>query len=151
MSKEYKRLHTEKFPLNTFFERVYQMYDRCEAELPEEEEFLHVLKCMVMHKMVFCRFMELRGNSKRVFKFRHERVSDFFVLEIFSGYENVRCEKHLLNDQWFRGVYFLLATKMPEKRAERLLNIMMFKNDAFTKDHTVGDKFFQLLRSKQDA
>lgn len=55
-----------------------------------------------------------------------------------------------INDPRFRGVYFLLAKKMPIDAAQNLREELI-QYAADTKYHTVSDTFIQLLRSRQAA
>ena len=66
--------------------------------------------------------MVARGSASPLLKewrFRHDKVMDFFIVQAFLGEDNTRPAEHL-GDARFRGVYFLLAQLMPLDVAEQL-------------------------------
>ena len=75
---------------------------------------------------------------------------DFFLVQNFLGEseENKKCIINNKNEPRFRGGYFLLATLLDEEAAKELRE-RLIQYAADTKDHTVSDKFVQLLRSRR--
>lgn len=75
---------------------------------------------------------------------------DFFLVQNFLG-ESEEIKRRIIDNKGeprFRGVYFLLATLLDEEAAKELRE-MLIQYAADTKDHTVSDKFVQLLRSRR--
>ena len=147
MAKDYQEKQREEFPLSDFSEKVYQMRLKDEATLPETE-FFEELQCMERHKMVIRQHSRnAEGKPTKEWKFRHDKIMEFFIVQTFLGKDNDRPSKHI-NEPRFRGVYFLLATLMPLKTAIELREELI-QYAADTKDHTVSDTFIQLLRSRK--
>ena len=102
------------------------------------------------HKMVMVRQSEdSQGNPTKVWHFRHDKIMEYFIVQTFLGGDNDRPEQHL-GDARFSGVYFLLAILLPEDEAGRLRE-KLIHYAADSKDHTVSDRFIQLLRSRKVA
>lgn len=75
---------------------------------------------------------------------------DLFLVQNLLG-ESEEIKQRIIDNKSeprFRGGYFLLATLLDEKAANELRE-MLIQHAADTKDHTVSDKFVQLLRSRQ--
>jgi hypothetical protein len=68
---------------------------------------------------------------------------EFFVLQTFLGIENGRPAKYI-DDPRFRGVYFLMAMKLPQEQAQALRERLILYA-AQSHDHTVSDGFVKLL------
>lgn len=148
MAEDYERVHGE-FPLSEFSERVYAMKLEDKPSLPAQD-CIEEIQCMWRHKMVV---RHLSSNEQQNptddWRFRHDKIMEFFVVQTFLGVNNERPVLHL-GDPRFRGVYFLLAMLMPLKDAEALReHLIDYAVD--TKDHTVSDTFIQLLRSRKAA
>jgi HEAT repeat protein len=147
MTEEYREKHLgQEFPLDSFSEAVYQMRLNDQTALPEEL-FLEGLLGMERHKMVVTRqSVDSEGNSAKEWYFRHDKIAEFFILQIFLEHPE-RQEQHL-GDPRFRGVYFMLANFLKLEDAIALRE-MLIQYAADTKDHTVSDTFVQLLRSRK--
>ena len=147
MAADYQRRNlNSKFPLLRFSESVYKMkLDDVvflgAANWPAE------LECMSRHKMIIERPSSRGpGNPTNAWRFRHDKIMEFFVVQTFLGEKNERPALHL-GDPRFNGVYFLLAMLMPLEDA-RALRECLIQYAADTKDHTVSDTFVQLLRAR---
>jgi HEAT repeat protein len=147
MAEEYESIHCQKFPLTYFAEQVYQMRLNDEVVLPKEE-FLDELQCMQRHRMVVCQeSLDAFGNPIIEWKLRHERIMDFFILQIFFGQEPEIQSQHV-DDPRFRGIYLQLANVMSLDRAMELRERLL-QHAVDTQDHHLSDRFIQLLRSRR--
>ncbi len=157
MAEEFFQEWGHEFPLKKFSQAVYQMRLNDQSALPASE-FYQELESMEdeKYKMVVSR--QWKGNddkTKQEWYFRHVRrktrlskIMDFFLVQNFIG-ESEETEARLidhLGDPRFRGVYFLLATLLPSYAALELRE-KLIQYAADTKDHTVSDRFVQLLRT----
>ena len=144
MAIDYSRLNQgREFPLREFSNRVYEM--RCSDEDEFDlSEFEDELNFMSDHRMVVAR--QHTGGAISTWRFRHEKIMDYFIVHAFLGRDNRLPEKHL-SDMRFSGVYFLLALLMPLSEAAELRERLIFYA-ADTKDHFISDRFVQNLRSR---
>ncbi|MFN6528779.1 HEAT repeat domain-containing protein [Nostoc sp. ChiSLP03a] len=151
MAAEYLQEWNQEFPLKKFSDAVYQMRLKDEQALPADE-FYQVLQSLEddKYKMVVSRqWQDEKGEAKREWYFRHDKIMDFFLVQNFLG-ESEEAKNRLIDhmdDPRFRGVYFLLATLLPLDAAEELKEKLV-QYAADTKDHTVSDTFVQLLRPR---
>ncbi|MBE8968637.1 HEAT repeat domain-containing protein [Nostocales cyanobacterium LEGE 12452] len=151
MAAEYLQEWNQEFPLKKFSDAVYQMRLKDEQALPADE-FYQVLQSLEddKYKMVVSRqWQDEKGEAKREWYFRHDKIMDFFLVQNFLG-ESEEAKNRLIdhmNDPRFRGVYFLLATLLPLDAATELKE-KLIQYAADTKDHTVSDTFVQLLRPR---
>ncbi|MHC0062020.1 HEAT repeat domain-containing protein [Nostoc sp. UIC 10890] len=151
MAAEYLQEWNQEFPLKKFSDAVYQMRLKDEQALPADE-FYQVLQSLEddKYKMVVSRqWQDEKGEAKREWYFRHDKIMDFFLVQNFLG-ESEEAKNRLLDhmdDPRFRGVYFLLATLLPLDAAKELKEKLV-QYAADTKDHTVSDTFVQLLRPR---
>ncbi|MGB7442857.1 MAG: hypothetical protein WA919_17465 [Coleofasciculaceae cyanobacterium] len=151
MAAEYLQEWKQEFPLKKFSQAVYQMRLDDQQALPKEE-FYQVLISLEdeKYKMAVSRqWQEEKGEAKKEWYFRHDKIMDFFLVQNFLG-ENETAEQRLIDhmgDPRFRGVYFLLANLLPLEAAQELRE-KLIQYAADTKDHTVSDTFVQLLRTR---
>ncbi|MEH2186699.1 MAG: HEAT repeat domain-containing protein [Nostoc sp.] len=151
MAAEYLQEWNQEFPLKKFSDAVYQMRLKDEQALPADE-FYQVLQSLEddKYKMVVSRqWQDEKGEAKREWYFRHDKIMDFFLVQNFLG-ESEEAKNRLIDhmdDPRFRGVYFLLATLLPLDAAKELKEKLV-QYAADTKDHTVSDTFVQLLRPR---
>ncbi|MEH1811902.1 MAG: PBS lyase [Nostoc sp.] len=151
MAAEYLQEWNQEFPLKKFSDAVYQMRLKDEQALPADE-FYQVLQSLEddKYKMVVSRqWQDEKGEAKREWYFRHDKIMDFFLVQSFLG-DSEEAKNRLLDhmdDPRFRGVYFLLATLLPLDAAKELKEKLV-QYAADTKDHTVSDTFVQLLRPR---
>ena len=90
-----------------------------------------------------------KGEAKKEWYFRHDKIMDFFLVQNFLG-NSAEIEARLIDrmgDSRFRGVYFLLATLLSLDDAKKLRE-QLIQYAADTKDHAVSDTFVQLLRTR---
>lgn len=144
-ASRFSRATLREFPLAQFSERIYQMRLRDDSELPSdisEEE----TTALALAKMIFGR--NGREGQRRWY-FRHDKVLEFFVLQTFLADGGRRAEQHI-EDPRFRGVYLLLAMRLPLEAA-LLLRDQLVLRAAKTNDHITCDRFVQLLESRKLA
>ena len=151
MAAEYLQEWKQEFPLKKFSQAVYQMRLNDQQALPKEE-FYQVLISLEdeKYKMAVSRqWQDEKGEAKKEWYFRHDKIMDFFLVQNFLG-ESETAEQRLIDhmgDPRFRGVYFLLANLLPLEAAQELRE-KLIQYAADTKDHTVSDTFVQLLRTR---
>ncbi|XWK89918.1 MAG: hypothetical protein U7127_07560 [Phormidium sp.] len=151
MAEEFLREWKYEFPLKKFSEAVYNMRLNDEKAL-SAEKFYQELQSLEdeKYKMVVSRqWKDEKGEAKKEWYFRHDKIMDFFLVQNFLG-DSHETEARLIDhmgDSRFRGVYFLLATLLPLDEAKKLRE-QLIQYAADTKDHTVSDTFVQLLRTR---
>ena len=146
MANDYASRQHEQFPIDNFSEHAYQI--RLDNAPLSETDFLEELQCMERHKMVISQqFLNAANEPIKEWKFRHDKIWEFFILQTFLGQSNDRPSKHK-KDPRFRGVYFLLANLLPLEDAE-ILREELIEYAADSGDHTVSDRFIQLLRTRK--
>jgi HEAT repeat protein len=154
MAAEYQRLWNRDFPLKLFSEAIYQLWLADKRALPATE-FFNELCCMEDEKfrMVISRqWKDAEGKAKQEWYFRHDKIAEFFIAQTFLG-EGDSAKKRLYDhrgDSRFRGVYFLLATLMPETAAKQLREALI-RYAAETKDHNISDDFVLLFDSRRSS
>ncbi|MGJ5634609.1 NACHT domain-containing protein, partial [Nostoc sp. CALU 1950] len=151
MAAEYQQEWKQEFPLKRFSAAVYQMRLEDKQALPADE-FHQVAMSLEddKYKMVVSRqWQDEKGEAKKEWYFRHDKIMDFFLVQNFLG-ETDAAEGLLVDrmgDPRFRGVYFLLATLLPLDAAKELREDLI-QYAADTKDNTVSNTFVQLLRTR---
>ncbi|MDZ8096452.1 MAG: HEAT repeat domain-containing protein, partial [Nostoc sp. DedQUE05] len=151
MAAEYLKEWNQEFPLKKFSAAVYEMRLADKQALPADE-FHQVAMSLSdeKYKMVVSRqWQDEKGEAKKEWYFRHDKIMDFFLVQNFLG-ETDAAEGLLVDrmgDPRFRGVYFLLATLL-EIDAAKKLREELIQYAADTKDNTVSNTFVQLLRTR---
>ncbi|RCJ39027.1 PBS lyase [Nostoc punctiforme NIES-2108] len=151
MAAEYQQEWSQEFPLKRFSAAVYKMRLEDKQALPADE-FHQVAMSLEddKYKMVVSRqWQDEKGEAKKEWYFRHDKIMDFFLVQNFLG-ETDAAEGILVDrmgDPRFRGVYFLLATLL-EIDAAKELREKLIQYAADTKDNTVSNTFVQLLRTR---
>ncbi|MBH8554593.1 HEAT repeat domain-containing protein, partial [Nostocaceae cyanobacterium CENA357] len=151
MATEYQQEWKQEFPLKRFSTAVYRMRLEDKQALPGDE-FHQVVMSLEdeKYKMVVSRqWQDEKGEAKKEWYFRHDKIMDFFLVQNFLG-ESDAAEELLVDrmgDPRFRGVYFLLATLLPLDAAKELRE-KLIQYAADTKDNTVSNTFVQLLRTR---
>ncbi|MBD2438111.1 HEAT repeat domain-containing protein [Nostoc sp. FACHB-110] len=151
MAAEYLKEWNQEFPLKKFSAAVYEMRMQDKQALPADE-FYQVVKSLEdeKYKMVVSRqWQDEKGEPKKEWYFRHDKIMDFFLVQNFLGNSD-EAEGLLVDrmgDPRFRGVYFLLATLLPLDAAKELRE-KLIQYAADTKDNTVSNTFVQLLRTR---
>jgi HEAT repeat protein len=148
MAEDYRRKSLAPFPLREFAEEAYQLRCQDRADIPEERfgrELQHMEKARF--KMVVRReWQQPDGTPRREWRFRHDKIQEFFIAQTFLGEDHARLREHL-GDARFRGVYFLLALLLAPEDAQELRDRLV-EHAAQTRDHTVSDDFVNLLRAR---
>ena len=149
MAEDYQQIHLCPFPLAEFAETVYQMRLHDQITIPEEG-CLDELHCMERYKMVLTRQQKDGfGRTYREWKFRHDKIQEYFIVQTFLKTENRERQHEHLSDPRFRGVYLLLATLLEVNQA-LVLRETLIQSAAETKDHAVSDQFIQRFNSRQE-
>ncbi|OUL21367.1 hypothetical protein BV372_31770 [Nostoc sp. T09] len=149
MAAEYLREWHHEFPLKRFSQAVYQMRLNDESTIPAED-FKPELTSLEdeKYKMVISRQWENdKGEAQKSWYFRHDKIMEFFLVQNFLGKGEAvqeRVNQHI-NDPRFRGVYLLLANLLPLDAAVGLRE-RIIEYGANSKDHTLSDKFIQLVQ-----
>ncbi|NEQ82580.1 MAG: HEAT repeat domain-containing protein, partial [Moorea sp. SIO2I5] len=139
MAEDYQQIHLCPFPLAEFAETVYQMRLHDQITIPEND-CLDELHCMERYKMVLTRQQKHGfGRTYREWKFRHDKIQEYFIVQTFLKTENRERQHEHLTDPRFRGVYLLLATLLEVEQA-LLLRETLIQSAAETKDHAVSDQ-----------
>ncbi len=89
------------------------------------------------------------GKERREWRFRHDKLQEFFIAQTFLGAKNPRIVEHI-DDPRFRGVYFLLALLLDSESATQLRELLVVRA-ARTRDHTVSDEFVTLIEARRGA
>jgi hypothetical protein len=155
MSDRYTARFHQAFPLKQFAEAVYNMRLNDQDSIPVED-FEDELEIMEENKMVIARtsreiIESETPKSRTLWNFRHDKILEYFLVQQFLGKTpeaDERILKHL-DDPRFRGVYFLLADLMPLDEAQELRETLI-QYAVDTRDHTVSDRFIELLRPRRD-
>ncbi len=146
MAEAYHSEHTREegnFPLKNFSERTYEHRLNTDDNSLDATNYMDEIECMAKFKMVY-----KRENKERIeWFFRHDKIQDFFLLQAFTN----KSERQILHlgDPKFRGVYFLLALKLPFDDAQ-LLREQIIQYGADHNDNTVSNEFIKLLRSRAE-
>ena len=137
------------FPLDRFAERVYAMR-LAEEKALADPAFEDELLAMERHKMLLRRVTtEGAGNSVE-WRFRHDKIIDFFLFHAFRGEHAVERQTKHLGDPPFRGVYLLLALRAPIEQAE-LIKEMLVERGAETGEHSLTDAVVLALKARRAA
>jgi hypothetical protein len=150
MAQSYREVNPANpdFPLKKFSEEAYLM--RLEDRTIIPALFKQELLRMEFFKMVVSRQGQAPdGKEHREWRFRHDKLQEFFIAQTFLGPDNPRRVEHM-SDPRFRGVYFLLALLMEPESAKELYELLV-EHAARTRDHTVSDDFVTLFKSRQRA
>jgi hypothetical protein len=153
MCDRYKTRFNQDFPLKQFSEAVYTMRLNDQDSIPTEH-FGDELEMMEEAKMVIARTSRevTEGETPKariLWNFRHDKILEYFLVQQFLGKtpeSEERILKHL-DDSRFRGVYFLLADLLPFSEAQALRETLI-QYAVDTQDHTVSDRFIELLRPR---
>lgn len=152
MAAEYQQLWSRDFPLKAFSEAVYQFWLTDKRALPATEFYKEII-CMEDEKfrMVISRqWQDADGKAQKEWYFRHDKIAEFFIAQTFMGKSGIAQNRLLdhMGDSRFRGVYFLLATLMPESAASQLREDLI-RYAAETKDHNISDDFVLLFDTRR--
>jgi uncharacterized protein (UPF0147 family) len=159
--QDYKRMRdryitrfNQDFPLKQFSEAVYTMRLNDQDSIPTND-FGDELEIMEESKMVIARTSRegTEGEtlkSRTLWNFRHDKILEYFLVQQFLGKTPEIADRTLqhLDDPRFRGVYFLLADLLPFTEAQSLRETLI-QYAVDTQDHTVSDRFIELLRPRR--
>ena len=150
MAEEYKEANRVPFPLESFAEQVYKMRTD-DVRAFDDEKWSAEIRALKKHRMVVVRSEKdaFKGAERTDYRFRHDKVSDFFVARAFM---DKHADRRLPNlaDPRFKGVYFLLAVQLPLPEAEALQQALV-EHAAATGDITVLRGFVMLLKGRKAA
>jgi HEAT repeat protein len=147
MAEDYMLTHYSPFPLEQFAENCFDMRLN-DFEKINEEHFANEIACLDRHKMVVVKYKEANGNVLKDWKFRHDKIMDYFVAQTFLGDKSSR-QVEYLDDARFRGVYFLLGDLLPIEQAE-ILRESLIQYAAKERDHSVSDDFISILNARNN-
>jgi hypothetical protein len=147
MATAYQKGTGRAFPLDTFSEAVFEMRRKDLPDFPAGP-FPQELASLEAHKMVRRRNTKASdGKDVTLWFFRHDKVTEFFILQTFLKKGGEDRPTKYLTDARFRGVYFLLATQLPLNLAQALREKLLLA--AIKKqDHSVSDQFIQILAGR---
>ena len=149
MAAEYQREWKREFPLTRFSQAVYQMRLNDETTIPSSKFKRELISLEdEKYKIVISRQRRNeKGGIEKSWYFRHDKIMEFFLVQNFLGGSEAvreRVDRHI-NDTRFRGVYLLLANLLALDDALELRE-RIIEYAANNKDHTLSDKFVQLLQ-----
>ncbi|RYZ42487.1 MAG: hypothetical protein EOO71_07645 [Myxococcaceae bacterium] len=148
MARDYAGVHLTEFPLGRLSEEAYQMR-KADRTIVNEEDFSRELLPMERSRMVLKRLWRgPEGRDHREWRFRHDKIQEFFIAQTFLSTQSQRELEHL-GDPRFRGVYLLLVALLPLERA-RVLRDLLVVHAAETGDHSVSDDYVKLLKTRED-
>jgi hypothetical protein len=160
MAKAYEQDWNKAFPLAKFAEAVYQMRLN-DVTAIDATTFSQEIQSLAgdRFKMVICRQWKTKSKDpekpdelQEEWTFRHDKIAEFFIAQTFLGENETakqRIEQHI-SDPRFRGVYFLLATTMPDEAAAELREYLI-QYAAQSKDHSVSDEFVLRFGSRRSG
>jgi HEAT repeat protein len=154
MRDRYSDRFNQDFPLKQFSEAVYNMRLNDQDSIPPKD-FGDELEIMEEAKMVIARTSREvtegeKPTARTLWNFRHDKILEYFLVQQFLGKTpeiEDRILKHI-DDPRFRGVYFLLADLLPFIEAQALRETLI-QYAVDTQDHTVSDRFVELLRPRR--
>ncbi|MCY1036665.1 HEAT repeat domain-containing protein [Corallococcus sp. BB11-1] len=147
MARDYSGVHLTEFPLGRFSEEAYQMR-KADRTILSEDDFSRELLPMERSRMVLKRLWRgPDGRDHREWRFRHDKIQEFFIAQTFLSAQSQRELEHL-GDPRFRGVYLLLVALLPLERA-RVLRDLLVVHAAETGDHAVSDDYVKLLKTRE--
>ena len=161
--QDYKRMRdryitrfNQDFPLKQFAAAVYTMRLNDQDSIPTND-FGDELEIMEESKMVIARTSREGSEgetlkSRTLWNFRHDKILAYFLVQQFLGKTPEIADRTLkhLDDPRFRGVYFLLADLLPFSEAQSLRETLI-QYAVDTQDHTVSDRFIELLRPRRST
>jgi HEAT repeat protein len=122
MAKEFEEQNSRPFPLISFAERVYDWKDSGNPYI-SVDGFELEFQSLVKHKLLLQREERLKKETSeeevRRWFFRHDKITDFFLVPAFRGdHSNRRIEQ--VKEERFSGVYELMAVRLPLNEAQEL-------------------------------
>ncbi|WP_158625637.1 HEAT repeat domain-containing protein [Corallococcus carmarthensis] len=149
MARDYLEVNLAEFPLNGFAEECHRMRLEDRPSLPEERFGKELLRLESFKIVVRRQWKGPDGREHREWRFRHDKLQEFFIAQALLGQGNPRIAQHM-DDPRFRGVYFLLALLMDPESAHQLRDRLVV-HAARTRDHSVSDEFVTLLEARRKS
>jgi HEAT repeat protein len=149
MARDYLEVNLAEFPLKELAEESYKMRLEDRPSLPEDRFGKELLRLEVFKMVVRRQWKGPDGQEHREWRFRHDKLQEYFIAQTFLGADNPRIVEHM-DDPRFRGVYFLLALLLEPESARHLRDLLVVRA-AKTRDHTVSDEFVTLLEARRGA
>ena len=146
MKEDYEKKYTRSFPICAIAEYFYKTKIENRFEFACGD-FFDEFQMMYFHKMLLCRDVSSGNKQDTIWRFRHDKIADYFVLHAFWGKMNDRAKEHI-NDSRFRGVYLLMVFLLPIDEALQL-NEILIHDAAQRRDHTLSDDFYNLLNARK--
>ena len=149
LEDNYKTTHQGRsFPIKKFAESIYELRVNDDYLIPFDN-FMNEIPSMEKEKMVICaEIQDSKGQDTKLCFFRHETISDYFIVQLFLESEELRA-KHL-SDERFRGIYFMLANMMSIDEALKLREEII-EYAAEHSDHNVCDEYVKILKRRIEA
>jgi hypothetical protein len=139
------------FPLISFSERVYEWKDSGKPYI-SVDSFEVEFQSLVRHKLVIEREEKLKkekGEEEvRRWFFRHDKITDFFLVPAFCGVHADRRSEKVM-DERFGGVYGLLAVRLPLKEAKALQNYLV-DWAAQTNNNGLLNRYTRAMKRRRD-
>ena len=150
VNSEFKRTHQgQEFPLKQFCESVYARLLEDKLDL-DSGQFFEEIQTMVNHKMVLVHnTIDKDGKGIQEWVFRHDKIRDYFLIQAFFHDLDKRIQDHI-DDSRFRGVYLMLASRLPVTQARELKDVLV-ERAAETKDHHLSDAVVEVLKTRKAA
>jgi hypothetical protein len=122
---------------------------RGSTALPEERFGKELLRLEAFKIVVRRQWKGPGGQEHREWRFRHDKLQEFFIAQAFLGRRNPRIVQHM-GDPRFRGVYFLLALLLEPGSAHQLRDRLVV-HAARTRDHSMSNEFVTLLEARRKS
>lgn len=130
------------------FQAKYKDRVYLEGELSLENGLKNAVEAMTRHKLLIRDVLSNNGVKKDCYKFRHDKIADFFIAHSFLSQSNKRQTDHM-SDPRFRGVYLVLVEMLGVPEAEALEKALV-QYAAETGDHTLSDQFVLALGRRKE-
>jgi hypothetical protein len=145
---EFRDTHAgQRFPLAEFSEHVYQQLLSNQATL-DSDRFFEAIQVLVKHKMALVQYdRDASGKQTQKWVFRHDKIRDYFLVQAFGAQQDQRVLQNI-DDSRFRGVYLMLAAKLPLSQAKELRDALVDRA-AETKDHYLSDAVVEVLKTRK--
>ena len=149
MARDYREVNLAEFPLKEFAEEAYKMRREDRRSLRRSASARSCCAWRPSRWWCAASGRAPAARRHREWRFRHDKIQEFFIAQTFLGAGNSRIVEHM-GDPRFRGVYFLLALLLEPEHARQLRDQLVV-HAAETRDHTVSDEFVTLLEVRREA
>ena len=150
MKADFEDTHPgQEFPLLQLSESIYERRILDNLAL-DSDQFFEAVQPMVAHKMVLEQNdVNAAGIPTRKWVFRHEKIRDYFLMQALLSQQDERIPRHI-DDPRFRGVYLMLASRLPLEQARELKDSLVDRASE-TKDHHLSDAVVQVLKTRRQV